>query len=272
MTTPTDAPLAIDDLRARRAGGRFGACIEYFASIDSTNTVAERLARAGAAEGTVVIADAQTQGRGRLGRSWVSPPNRNLYLSLVLRPSLVPELAPQLALVAGVATVEAVADWVPRATLKWPNDVLIDGRKVAGLLAEMGMEGDRLAHVIVGIGVNLNLRIDELPAELRDKAGSLYAAGGVPIDRVGFIDRLLTRLQERYDLFLRQGFTALRSLWEARTEVIGRLVCIDDAQRRYEGRVVGLDDDGALLLRDAGGRESRVVAGDVTVVGGYDPS
>jgi len=270
MTTSIDAPLAVDDLRQRRAGSRFGARLEYFASTDSTNTMAERLARGGAAEGTVVIADAQTQGRGRLGRSWASPANRNLYLSLLLRPELAPQLAPQLALVAGVATVETIRLWAPQAVLKWPNDVLIDGRKVAGLLAEMGTDGERLQHVVVGIGVNLNVRIDEMPPELRDKAGSVFEASGTVVDRVAFIDQLLDRLEQCCDAYRDGGFAVMRPRWEAHANMIDRLVCIDDGQRRYEGRVIGLGDDGTLRLRDVAGHELRIIAGDVTVVGGYE--
>ena len=272
MTPPAHAPLAIDDLRRARAAARFGGTVHYLETTDSTNTVAQQLARAGAAEGTVVIAETQTKGRGRLGRAWISPPFRNLYVSIVLRPPVAPSEAPRLGLVVGLATAETVAEWAPGAALKWPNDVLIDGRKVAGILMEMDAEDDRVRSVVAGIGVNLNMSPNEVPDDLRDKAISLSTAVGTPIDRVAFATRLLSRLEERYDQFVQHGFATLRPLWDRLSCLQGRHVEIDDGGRRYRGLVCGIADDGALQLRDAGGAEITVVAGEVTVVDGYEKS
>lgn len=269
MQPALPSPLDIEALRKRRHGMRFGQRIEYFPEIDSTSSHAEMLARAGADEGTVVIAEAQTRGRGRMGRGWSSPAHRNLYLSMVLRPTLAPEEAPKLALVAGLAATEAIGEWCERARVKWPNDVLIDGRKVAGILCEMGMDGERLGHVVLGIGVNLNIAVEDFPDDLRDKAGSLMAAIDSPVDRVVFADRLLTRLQTRYDEMLRDGFGAIRPHWESLSCLTGARVCIDEPQRRYEGTVLGLADDGSLRLREDDGKEAHVIAADVTIVGGY---
>jgi BirA family biotin operon repressor/biotin-[acetyl-CoA-carboxylase] ligase len=263
------APLSIDILRRARAGTRFGCRIEYFDSIDSTSSEARRLAAAGAVEGTVVIAEAQTSGRGRLGRAWASPPLRNLYLSTVLRPQIGGAAAAQLTLVAGLAVDDAVREWVPRAAIKWPNDAVIDGRKVAGILTEMDADEDRVRCVIFGIGVNLNAAREDFPEELRDKATSLRAVTGQTIDRTAFAERLLWHVEERYTLFLAHGFAAIRPLWEAHSCLTGRTVQIDNAGRRCAGVVTGIGDDGALLLRDAAGHTTRVVAGDVTVVDGY---
>jgi len=269
MTHAAPAPLSIDDLRRARAAARCGHTIEYFDTLESTNTTAAAHARAGASEGTVVIAETQTRGRGRLGRAWVSPPFRNLYLSIVLRPAIPPGDAPRLALVAGLATADAVAEWAPRVALKWPNDVLVDNRKVAGILTEMDADGDHVRFVIAGIGVNLNGTLDDFPAELRDKAGSLAMAVGAPIDRVAFAARVLSCLEARYARFLAHGFAALRSEWNARSCLQGRQVQIDDGGQRHRGIVSGVADDGALCLRDAAGHDVRIVAGEVTVVDGY---
>lgn len=271
------APLVIGDLRRARAGTRFGATIHYFESVDSTNTVAQGLAADGAAEGTVVLAETQSRGRGRLGRAWVSPPFRNLYLSVILRPPVSAAVAPQIALVAGVAVAETVSACLSteRAALvgiKWPNDVLIADRKVAGILTEMAADQDRLRFVILGIGVNLNSEPGDFPAELREKAVGLCDTAQRPIDRVAFADRLLSRLEARYDLFLRAGFAAIRPLWESRSCLKGRRIQIDDRGKRLEGMVFGIAEDGALLLRDAAGRIVRVIVGDVTVVNGYPPA
>ena len=265
------APTAFDivALRTARAGKRFGSFCHYFETTDSTNTAAQQLGRQGAPEGTVVVADAQTQGRGRLGRSWSSPPFRNLYLSILLRPSIALAQAPQIALVVGAATTEAIREWIPRATLKWPNDVLIDGRKVSGTLTELEAAGDAIAFVVAGIGVNLNIGDDEFPAELRDKAVGLSTLTGTEIDRVSFADALLGRLESLYDMFLTAGFSTLRPRWEALSGLRGRRLEIDDGRQRYTGQALGLGDDGTLRLRLDDGREQTIVAGDVTVVDGY---
>jgi BirA family biotin operon repressor/biotin-[acetyl-CoA-carboxylase] ligase len=270
MPSAQHLPLPIDDLCHARRRCRFGQIIHYFDSLDSTNTHARRLALEGAAEGTVVIAETQTKGRGRLGRTWVSPPFRNLYLSLIVRPPVATAEAPQLVLVAGLAVAETVREWTAGAAIKWPNDVLIDGRKVAGILTEMEADGDRVRFVIIGIGVNLNSAATDFPPELHDKAVGLCTAMGAPIDRVAFADRLLSRLEERYELFVHQGFAAVRPLWEGLSCLTGKPVEVDDGYRRYAGVAVGIADDGSLRLRDAAGSEIRVVVGDVTIVGGYD--
>lgn len=270
MTAPSaHVPLSIEDIRRARAGARIGCCLHYCESVNSTNTLALQLARDGAPDGTVVMAETQTKGRGRLGRSWVSPPYRNLYLSAVLRPAIAASAAPQLTLVAGVAVAETVRQWAPRAAIKWPNDVLIDGRKVAGILTEMEAEEGRVGVVILGIGVNLNSEATDFPEELRDRAIGLCTAAHGLVDRDAVATRLLSRLEERYELFLREGFAAIRPLWEGLSCLTGRRVDIDGGGERYTGVVIGLGADGTLRLHGPAGEEISVVAGDVTVVDGY---
>ena len=246
---------------------RFGRELRCFDEVGSTNTVARDLARAGAIEGTVVIADAQTQGRGRLGRSWVSPAGRNLYMSIVLRPRLPDARLGQVSLVAGIATCEAVRESCD-AVLKWPNDVLANGRKVAGLLIESEGEADK-RFLILGIGVNLNTTVDDFPEELRSKAGSVRMATGAPVERERFTASLLAHLERRYDELHTDGFGPLRALWESLSTLIGAQICVEEPAGRVDGVALGLDDDGALRVRLASGEEHRVVAGDVTVVGAY---
>ena len=258
----------VDTLRTLRLGQRLGHTIHFYEETDSTNTRAREAGRDGAPEGTLFIAERQTAGRGRLGRTWESPPRRNLYLSVLLRPPVALEIVPQLTLVAGLSTAEAVREWVPRAGIKWPNDVLIDGRKVSGILTEMEASQGRVAFVVVGIGVNLNLRAEELPPELRDRAagvGEFLPAGAGPIDRPRFADRLLSHLDEHSRQFVDHGFAALRARWNELSLLAGRHVRIDSSGTLYEGVVVGIHDDGTLHLRGAAG-EARVVAGDVTVL------
>jgi BirA family biotin operon repressor/biotin-[acetyl-CoA-carboxylase] ligase len=237
--------------------------IEWRAETDSTQRLARELARAGAAEGTCVIAEAQTAGRGRLGRTWHSPPGVNLYCSIVLRPPLPPGAVPQLALVAGVAVAAAVADAVALApSIKWPNDVLVRGRKVAGVLTELEAEVERVRFVVVGIGVNLNGTV--FPPELADRATSLALEAGRPVDRAAFTGRLLAALEDRYARFLAGGFAALRAEWEACSALTGETVRVTGPEGEVWGCVLGVDDDGALRLRTAAG-ERRIVAGEVTL-------
>jgi BirA family biotin operon repressor/biotin-[acetyl-CoA-carboxylase] ligase len=273
MTTtpdPAPCPLSIDALRRVCAAARFGRDIRYFESVASTNTVARQLAIDGAGEGTAVIAEAQSQGRGRLGRTWASPPYRNLYLSLILRPPLPIAAAPQVGLVAGLAVAETACEWAGAAAIKWPNDVLVRGRKAAGILTEMEAADGRVRFVVLGIGVNLNSLPEDFPPDLRDKAIGLCTAAGAPVDRARFTARLLLQLEQRYDFFLRQGFAVIRPLWEGFSCLTGRRVQIEGGEEPCTGVVSGLDGDGALRLRQPGGKETRVVAGNVTVIGGYE--
>jgi BirA family biotin operon repressor/biotin-[acetyl-CoA-carboxylase] ligase len=245
--------------------------IHWLAETESTQQVARELARGGAEEGTTVIAERQTAGRGRLGRHWHSPPGLNLYCSIVLRPPLPPGAVPQIALVIGTAVAAAIAEETGvRAAIKWPNDVLVDGRKVVGILTEMDAEMERVHHVIAGIGVNLNAPASAFPPELRAKATSLRLATGRRIDRAAFTARLLAALEARYGRFLAVGFaSSVRAEWESLSCLTGTRVSVAGPDGELAGRVLGLDDDGALRLQTDGSGIVRVVAGEVTVRGGY---
>lgn len=244
-----------------------GRSLRCHAELDSTNTTARELAADGAADGTVVIADAQRAGRGRLGRQWASPPGTNLYLSAVLRCDLPMERLSQISLVGGVAACETVREWCD-ADIKWPNDVLAGGRKVVGILAEMDGAGPRRV-IILGIGVNLNAALEDFPPELRDKAGSLRLVTGQPVDRARFTARLLDNLEVRYEQWRRDGFAPIAEAWRALAPLIGRHIRVQEPGQIVEGTVIDIANDGALRLRLRDGREHRVVAGDVSVVDGY---
>ena len=234
--------------------------------VDSTNSLAAALARAGATEGTAVVAETQTAGRGRLGRTWSSPPNRNLYLSLVLRPPLPPTAVPQITLVAAVSVVRAIAELVPEEpAIKWPNDVQLGGRKIAGILTELEAEAERVRFIILGIGVNLNVTTGELPRDLRASATSLRIASGRTVDRCRFTGRLLTHWARDYAAFLQSGFADLRPDYERHHALPGRRVDVSGATS-VSGIVRGIASDGALLV-DTGTRTERVVAGEVTLRG-----
>ena len=261
-------PLSRESILPHLQTEWLGRELHCFEILDSTNSTAREMAAAGAADGAVVIADSQRRGRGRLGRRWVSPARKNLYVSIVLRCDLPPERLAQISLLAGVATCETIREWCPEAAIKWPNDVLVAGRKTAGILSEMEQSHGHRA-VILGIGVNLNSSSGDFPDELRGKATSLYLASGVEVDRARFAGHLLTALEQRYGLWRRDGFPAIAAAWRRLAPLIGRRIHVAEPSGDVEGEVLALDDDGALRIRRTDGREHRVVAGDVTVIGGY---
>ncbi|HXW82965.1 MAG TPA: biotin--[acetyl-CoA-carboxylase] ligase [Candidatus Binataceae bacterium] len=254
----------------RGAPGRIGWRIHYFDKVGSTQEVARELAESGANGGTVVIAEMQTAGRGRLGRSWHSPRGASLYSTTILRPHMPIADVPQLSLVAGVAVAEALEREAPGiVSLKWPNDVWLLRRKAGGILAEAVTDSQqRLTAVLLGIGINVNLAPEDIPAELRDKATSLYAALGRRIDRIAIADALFSALDSRYMEFVERGFGANRQQWERFSALTGKRVVAGDGESREAGVVRGIDFDGALLL-EVNGTIRRFLAGDVTIEGAY---
>jgi len=234
---------------------------------DSTNQYAFRLADEGMEEGTVVVAESQTAGKGRLGRRWESPFGVNLYCSIILRPPLSPVRASQLTFLSAVAVCRAIDTFTRlKPQLKWPNDILINGSKVAGLLNELNAEMDTVHFVILGIGVNINMRREQFPEGLRHPASSLLIEGGVPVDRSGFARAVLSALDDLYDIYLHQGFSPVKNEWLSRSTVVGRRVRVSFGKEVLEGNVSGIDDDGALLLDRGGAACERVLAGDVTLL------
>jgi BirA family biotin operon repressor/biotin-[acetyl-CoA-carboxylase] ligase len=231
---------------------------------DSTNRVAMEMAENFAPHGTVVVADAQTAGRGRMGRRWASPPGKNLYVSLLLRPSVPAVDATRLALVAGVALADAVEALGVPASLKWPNDLYCGGRKAAGILAEMASDPDGVRHVVIGVGVNVNMEETDIPSDLRDTATSLRIRAGRVFRRVDVLARLLDAFGTRYAEFLRGGFPALRDGWDRRDFLRGRRVHLRWQGGEGWGTVDGLDADGALrFLPDGGPAIASVHSGEI---------
>jgi len=266
-----------------------GRPVHHFACLGSTNDLARELARGGAAEGTLVIAEEQTAGKGRLGRGWWAPPASCLLLSLIFRPSLAPAQAQQLTMIAGLACVEAVeAHTGLRPGLKWPNDLVLTGRKLAGILTELETAGERLDFAVVGLGLNVNVdfRHPAVERELGESAIGLLQALGRLVDRLALLNELLVRLEQRVER-LRAGQSP-HDEWTARLVTLGQAVRVvtpsppwaeeqgsqgDSASplpgsagvgRVLEGQAVGVDADGALLLL-SDGRTERVLAGDVTL-------
>jgi BirA family transcriptional regulator, biotin operon repressor / biotin---[acetyl-CoA-carboxylase] ligase len=262
---PEPALSDLDGARIEAALGRaaipWGRPLAVVGLTASTNDDAKLAARAGAAEGSAFVADAQSGGRGRLGRSWFSPPGENLYASFVLRPSFDPKRIPLVTLTAGLAAVDAIAPRVAkrRVGLKWPNDVYVDGRKVAGILSEAQVEGGRAAWVVVGIGVNVRTR--SFPAELTERATSLALAGAASLDRGALFVDIAAALWHRISMLREGKVDELVAAFATRDELAGRSITVDGAP----ATAIGIAQDGALVIRRPDGREASCVAGDVQV-------
>jgi BirA family biotin operon repressor/biotin-[acetyl-CoA-carboxylase] ligase len=265
-----DLPLTADALLPDLETCWLARRIVWHDRLDSTNRLAGQLASEGAAAGTAVIAEAQSAGRGRLGRSFHSPHGVNLYTSLVLRPELPLSAAPLLVLVAAVAVAETVAaelEDAQRVAIKWPNDVQIDGHKVSGILMEASAVGERVASVVLGIGVNLNADPADFPDDFRARATSLGAASGRPVDRHAFTRRLFGTLESVLELHASQGFESVAARFGAFFRMTGaRLAVADPDGRQRHGRALGIDPDGALRIACDDGSQQRVLAGDVTIL------
>ncbi|MBF0341206.1 MAG: biotin--[acetyl-CoA-carboxylase] ligase [Magnetococcales bacterium] len=234
--------------------------------LDSTNQQALSMGQSGAPEGTLVVADAQTRGRGRLGRSWCSPAGENLYFSMLLRPPLPVHQAPRLTLVAGLATLEALRSAGVPGVLKWPNDVLVSGRKLAGILTEMATEGERIRHVVVGIGVNVNGTAQAFPPEVASRAVTMADILQRKLHRQELLTALLAAWEHWYDCFLTDGFEPVRMAWRSQALLEGQRVRIETSSETLDAWLEDLDGDGFLLARTTDGERFRVLAGDVVLI------
>ena len=259
-----EGPLHLEQVRDGLTTKRLGAKLHYFPEIDSTNVYAKRLAEQGGGEGEVVIAETQTRGRGRLGRHWVSPPFLNLYFSVILRPHFAPAQAPQITLMAAVALADTVTAFLGRPpAIKWPNDILVRGKKLAGILTESSCSSEGIEFVILGIGANLNYPVALMPEQIRQRATSMIALTQRPINREAFARRLIQDLDRCYGELQEEGFASLALRWEALFGLRGKRVRAEAADQSVMGRAIGLDRDGALLVEDDEGIHHRIVAGDV---------
>jgi len=260
--------LHADDLMARLGTTKvIGRQIQVFDKTTSTNDVVERLARDGVPEGAVVFAESQTHGRGRLGRTWISPSRKGLWFSVLLRPKLRPQEATQLTVVSATALRRAI--WRQtglKAEIKWPNDILIRGRKTAGILTELNAELDRVKYLILGIGVDVSLNPGDLPEELRGVATSLEAEAGRPIGRAELATAILRELDQDYEKLNLGRFATVADEWAAHCSTLGVEVVIRTGERRVRGRAESLDETGALLLRTEHGHLERIIGGDVSLI------
>ena len=259
--------LLADDLVARLGKTRvIGRYIQVFQQTTSTNDVIEKLARDGVKEGAVVLAESQTRGRGRLGRKWMSPPGKGLWFSLLLRPKLRLAETTRLTVTCATALRRAIQSHTGLAAeIKWPNDLLVRGKKLAGILTELRAELDQTKYVIVGIGVDVNLSASDFPSDLRQQATSIKAEAGKVFDRAELAVSLLRELDNDYQRLTSGQFSAIANEWEEYCRTLGQEVVIHAGERQIRGRAESLDEDGALLLRSEHGHLERIIGGDVTI-------
>lgn len=258
--------LEVSTVAALTRQSIFGRVFRHYDEIESTNLEAKSLANDGAPEGTVVIAESQSGGRGRLGRKWTSPSGKGLLFSLILRPDLPMSDAHLLTLVAAAGVAEAIeAHTSVHVRIKWPNDLYVDDRKLGGILTEVSGEEDEIAWVVVGIGVNVNTEHTELPAPLRRSAASLKIAAGKPINRSELLAHILLSLEASYVDALRYGFSHSLRVFREHDYLLNKTVSVQTREGPVMGEVQGVDDRGALLLQLPHGHVRRFYAGDVTL-------
>lgn len=242
-----------------------GQNIKYFTEVDSTQDIAKKLAAQGEVEGTLVIAENQLQGRGRMGRHWSSSEG-GIYLSLILRPNIKPAQALWFPLITGVAVAEAAQRLAGvQAKLKWPNDIVIGGKKAGGILIEMSAEIDRLDYVVIGIGINVNNGKADFPQELEDIATSLKVECGQEISSVKLVQAILINIEQWYDDFTSSGFERIRQTWKEMSNTIGSLVSVSTPEGSVDGCAIDIDHDGALIVQNEKGDLKRIIAGDITL-------
>ncbi|WP_272037254.1 biotin--[acetyl-CoA-carboxylase] ligase [Paenibacillus sp. JJ-100] len=242
----------------------FGRKAVMLGSTLSTQGDIQKLAEEGEAEGAVVFAEEQTGGRGRFGRKWFSPPGKGIWMSVLLRPELPLHHTPQLTLLTGVAVCRAVrACTGAEAGIKWPNDLLIDGRKMCGILLESALEDHEVRYCIAGIGVDANFDPQDYPEDLRQIATSIKIETGQTVNRTELAAAILTELEHLYFLYQKEGFGVISSLWEALSVSLNRKITVTNPHGVIEGTAVGLDPSGALIVEGPDGERELIVSGEV---------
>ena len=260
--------LLMQEVREGLASRVFGRTeVRHFRHTDSTNLQAKELAARGAPEGTLVVAEEQTQGRGRRQRTWFSPPQQGIYASLILRPAIPPTEAPRMTLLAAVAAADTLLALTPLAVkIKWPNDILVGRRKIAGILTEISTGMETVEYMVIGLGLNVNIPAGDFPEAFRSQATSILAETGAFFPRPLILRRYLEYFEYYYDIFHSQGFEPVMQRWMALTEMLGRRIKVDTIGRQHVGEVTDFDQDGFMILLDDDGESHRIFSGDVTLL------
>ncbi|PLR80463.1 biotin--[acetyl-CoA-carboxylase] ligase [Bacillus canaveralius] len=262
MKTPEK--VSADEVRLGLKTAFAGQNIHYEETVQSTQKIAHSLAFDGAEEGTVILAEEQLSGRGRLDRKWYSPKYTGIWMSVILRPNILPSKAPQLTLLTAVAVVQAIEEMTGLSPqIKWPNDILINGRKVTGILTELQADADRIISIIIGIGINVNQQEQDYPEDIRTIATSLSIEKGDKLSRAALIRMVLTRLEKLYLLYLEKGFYPIKLLWEGYAISIGKEITARTLTGNISGRALGITDEGVLMIEDSAGKVHHIYSADI---------
>nr|WP_263325926.1 biotin--[acetyl-CoA-carboxylase] ligase [Neobacillus sp. Marseille-Q6967] len=262
----TPEKITADEIRLGLKTKFIGKNIHYEESVESTQKIAHRVSYEDAPEGTVIIAEEQRSGRGRMDRKWHSPKYTGIWMSLILRPNIPLSKAPQLTLLAAVAIVQAIeehSDLTPE--IKWPNDILINGKKVTGILTELQAEADRINSVIIGIGMNVNQTKEDFPDDLQEIATSLTIEKGETISRAELIRLIFFKLETLYLLFLEKGFKPIKLLWESYAISIGKQITARTVLTTIVGKAMGITEEGVLKIEDENGVIHHVYSADIEI-------
>lgn len=241
-----------------------GKKIIHKESTPSTQIIAHELARNDAKHGTVVIADEQTAGKGRMNRNWHSTKGKGIWLSMILRPTILPYQAPQLTLL----TATVLADVIKKITgasvqIKWPNDILINSKKISGILTELQAEQDQIQYIVVGIGMNVNHSLDDLPEDINHKASSLMIETKQTWDIQILIQEILMEFEKAYTEYMTSGFHDIKNKWESYGFKLGKRITIRTMQRTWDGKFLGIAEDGALLVQDDQGETNKLYSAEI---------
>jgi len=243
-----------------------GHAICYEDLVDSSNNVGKKLANEGCPDGLIVVAEEQGAGKGRLSRGWISPHAKGIWFSVILKPSFLPEEASKCTLMAAVAVVKAVNKIKGvNAAIKWPNDILLNGKKLVGILTEMNAEFGHINHIVIGIGINTNATPEDYPEEVKALAVSVADAAEEPFTRVGLLCDILKNMEELYEQACQQGFTPVFEEWRKYSCTLGQEVKVIAPDMTYFGTALDIDEQGLLIVRKIDGSLEKVVAGDVSI-------
>ena len=240
----------------------------YKDTTTSTNDICKQMAAGGSKEGLVCLAEEQSGGKGRLSRGWFSPKGEGLWFSLLLTPKFMPQEASKCTLLAAVAVVKAVNSYAGvEASIKWPNDILLQGKKLVGILTEMNAEFGHINYIVVGIGINVSVPEKTLPTEFRSSAISLQQVAQEKILRTELLAKVLVNFEELYEVVEEKGFRPILDQWRQYASTLGQLVKVVAPEETYQGKAVDIDDDGLLIVAREDGRQTKVLAGDVSIRG-----
>lgn len=259
-------PIDLQQWKSQLSSNHIGKELYYYPVTESTQIIAHQLAREGADEGTCVIADRQTGGRGRLGRKWHAPAGVGLWASFILRPRLPLESVSQMTLVIAAAVAKTLATFGYDPEIKWPNDILIKGKKVCGILTELQGDIDRVKYMIIGIGINVDQRLEEFDLDIQSKATSLYIVDSENRpDRSTLFIELCKQLENLYHIYIEHGFSPIRTIWETYAMAADQLIKVTTHQATYVGKINGITENGILIVKDELGKLHEIISADIEI-------